>query len=285
MRTSGAISDHLGLRVCAGRLRRRTTNAAPIPGLSDRGADRAAVEAEAGGVDERVVQDDVRDVADRQHDQRCAQVGDPSEEPLAGEDQHEHRDAGRSDAQVARGEGRGAVLAAEQGDELRRERGDRRPEHHADREAEPQRLGRERARALLLPGAVQPRDLRGRPVGEEDAEAEDRREQRRGERQRRQLRRAEVPDDRGVRQRWQRLGRERAESGDREAQDLAVELRAQHRADSTIPACPVPPPPPPRSGRGGAAASPPFSRRLSSRAAPATTGRRCRSSASRAPAT
>ena len=43
----------------------------------------------------------------------------------------------------------------------------------------------------------------------------------RGERERRELRRAEVADDRGVDQQVERLGRQRAERGQREAQDLA----------------------------------------------------------------
>ena len=53
-------------------------------------------------------------------------------------------------------------------------------------------------------------------------------EHRRGERQRRELRRAEVADDRGVDEQVQRLGGERAEGGQREAQDLAVVGGAAH---------------------------------------------------------
>ena len=91
------------------------------------------------------------------------------------------------------------------------------------REREPQRL-RRRARAASASSAraVQARHARGRPVGQEDAERDERREHGRGERQRRELRRAEVADDRGVDQQVQRLGGQRAERGQREAQDLAV---------------------------------------------------------------
>ena len=79
-----------------------------------------------------------------------------------------------------------------------------------------------------LARAVQPRHARGRPVGQEDAQRDEVRQHRRGQRQRRELRRAEVADDRGVDQQVQRLGRERPEGGQREAQDLAVVGGAAH---------------------------------------------------------
>ena len=60
------------------------------------------------------------------------------------------------------------------------------------------------------------------------------REHRRGERERGELRRAEVADDRGVDEQVERLGRQRAERGEREAQDLAVVGRAAHAGHSTI---------------------------------------------------
>ena len=57
---------------------------------------------------------------------------------------------------------------------------------------------------------------------------DERAEDRRGERERGELRRAEVADDRGVDEQVQRLGGQRAEGGQREAQDLAVVGRAAH---------------------------------------------------------
>ena len=67
-----------------------------------------------------------------------------------------------------------------------------------------------------------PRHLRRRPVGEEveDREAAD--QDRAGQGQRRELDRAEMTDDRGVDEHLERLGRERAERGHREVEDLAV---------------------------------------------------------------
>jgi len=82
---------------------------------------------------------------------------------------------------------------------------------------------------------VQPRDVRGRAVGQEVEDREGGGEDRRGDRQRRELRRAEVPDDRRVDEQVQRLGRERAERRQGEPQDLAVVGgAAQQGADSTI---------------------------------------------------
>ncbi len=70
--------------------------------------------------------------------------------------------------------------------------------------------------------AVQPRDLRGGAVGQEVAERDGRAEHRAGERQRGELGRSEMADDRGVDEQVERLGGQRAEGGDREPEDLAV---------------------------------------------------------------
>jgi hypothetical protein len=69
---------------------------------------------------------------------------------------------------------------------------------------------------------VVPAHLGGRAVGEEVEEGERAGEQRRGDGQRGQRRRAEVPDDRRVDEDVERLRRQRAERGQREPQDLAV---------------------------------------------------------------
>jgi hypothetical protein len=63
---------------------------------------------------------------------------------------------------------------------------------------------------------------RGR-VGEEDAQPDERDEERRGQRQARELGGAEMADDRAVHEDEQRLGDERSEGGDGEGEDLAVE--------------------------------------------------------------
>jgi hypothetical protein len=125
--------------------------------------------------------------------------------------------------------------AAEERHERRRECCAGCRQRAADGERQPQRLRRKLARVGLAAGAVKPRDMRGRRVGEEVAQCDDRRQQRRGQRERRQLLGSEVADDRGVDEQVQRLGRERAERREGETQDLAVVGRAARQgADSTI---------------------------------------------------
>ena len=106
-----------------------------------------------------------------------------------------------------------------------------------DRQRQPQRLRGERAGL----GVPRPRragaHARGRAVGEEDAQRDDAPSRtRRGQRERRELRRAEVADDRRVGEQVERLGGERSERGEREAQDLAVVGGAAHRAPLYDPA-------------------------------------------------
>ena len=66
------------------------------------------------------------------------------------------------------------------------------------------------------------RDAGGGAVGEEDAQADDGLEDDRGDAEAGELGRAEVADDRGVGEQEERLGDEREEGRDGEAQDLAV---------------------------------------------------------------
>jgi len=87
------------------------------------------------------------------------------------------------------------------------------------------------------PGAVQPRDLGRRAVGEEVEDRERGRHDGRGDRQRSELRCPEVADDRGVGKHVERLGRQGAERGNGEPDDLAVVRRcpeALHSSDSRI---------------------------------------------------
>jgi len=63
--------------------------------------------------------------------------------------------------------------AAEQRHQRRRERRARCGQRAADREREPQRLRRELTRVGLAAGAVKPRDVRGRRIGEEVAQRDD----------------------------------------------------------------------------------------------------------------
>jgi len=75
--------------------------------------------------------------------------------------------------------------------------------------------------------AVIARHLRRRAVGEEVEERERPGEQRGGDGEPGQLVRAEVADHRGVDEQVERLGRERAERRQHEAEDLAVVRGAQ----------------------------------------------------------
>jgi len=82
---------------------------------------------------------------------------------------------------------------------------------------------------------VQARHVGGGRVRQEVAQRDDGRQQRSGQRQRGELRGAEMSDDRRVGEQVERLGGERAERRQREAQNFAVVGRAaQQEPDSTI---------------------------------------------------
>ena len=162
--------------------------------------------------------------------QRGAQVADPAQEALAGAGEHEERRAERGDPQVGRRAVGDLALAAHQRRERRASATASDEQRDADASAEPQRLRAEPRRLARLARAVQPRHLRGRAVGEEVEDGEGGAQHARRDRQRRELRRAEVADDRRVDEHVQRLGGERAERRDGEPEDLAVVGRAaQHR--------------------------------------------------------
>jgi hypothetical protein len=77
--------------------------------------------------------------------------------------------------------------------------------------------------------------MRGRRIGQEVAQRNHRGEQRRRQRERGELNRADVTDDRRVGEQVQRFCGERPERGQGKAQDLAVVRRAtEQEADSTI---------------------------------------------------
>ena len=84
--------------------------------------------------------------------------------------------------------------------------------------------------AAGVAGADLAGDRGGGAVGEEDAQADQGAEHRRGDAERRQLRGAEVADDRGVREQEQRLGDQGEEGRDGQPQDLPV-LGADQRPE------------------------------------------------------
>ena len=153
--------------------------------LGDDGAPRRAGEAPAEAVDEQQLEHDVDRVRGDEDVQRRAQVRDPAQEALAGAREHEERRAERGDPQVRRRLVEDLALAAHQRRDRAGERGGRQQQHEPDPGAEPQRLRAEPRRLLLLPGAVQPRDARGRAVGEEVEDREGGGQRGRRDRQRR----------------------------------------------------------------------------------------------------
>jgi len=144
-------------------------------------------EAEVQAVDEPQLEHDVRQLRGHDDEQRRAQVADPAQVALAGQRDQRRRQAERADAQVALGHRRRLPRPAEYHHERGGEHGAGQRERAADRGREPERLGGELVRPDVVAGAVQPRDLRRRPEGEKDADADERREHRRGDRQRREL--------------------------------------------------------------------------------------------------
>ena len=199
--------------------------------LGDDGAPGRAREPPAEAVDEQDLEDDVHDVGDDEDDQRGPEVARPAQVALAGAREHERGCRDRGDAQVRDGAVGHLALPAHERHERRRCDLDDADQHDADREREPLGLRADVRGLVHLARAVQPRDLRGGPVGEEVEDRERRREHRRRDRERGELRRAQVADDRGVHEHVERLGRERAERRDRQQADLAVVAgAAEHSA-------------------------------------------------------
>ena len=122
-------------------------------------------------------------------------------------------------------------MTAEPGEERRGDDLAADEQRDADPERRPERLRRE-PRGFVAPAcARRTRDDGRRPVREEVEDRERAGEHRPGEAERGDLRPAEVADDRRVGEDVERLGRERAERGQREPDDLAVVRGAKtHRA-------------------------------------------------------
>jgi hypothetical protein len=198
------------------------------PRLRDHGAPGRAGQAPAEAVDEQDLEDDVHRVRGDEDLQRRAQVGDPAQVALTRGREHEEGRAERGQPQVQDGPVGDLPLTAHRPYGDRGERDRQREDREPDEQAQPQRLGAHQRRLPLLARAVQPRDVGGRAVGEEVEDREGGGEHRRRDREGGELRRPEVPDDRGVDEHVQRLGGERAERGHGEGEDPAVVRGAQH---------------------------------------------------------
>ena len=193
----------------------------PHARLRDHRSPGRALDPEIEAVDEHDLENQVDDVAGDHDHERCAEIGDATEEALAADREERGGDAERRDLQVGdRVRGRRA-LGPEEIDDRAREQRDRERERAPEREREPEALRPEPRRRQVLPRSRRARDLRRRPVLEE-VEHPEHREHGGGEAERRELRAAEVADDGGVDEDVERLGRERPECRDRKAEDLAV---------------------------------------------------------------
>ena len=212
------------------RARWTATNAAPMPGLGDHGAPRRARRGPSRSRRRTALEDHVHRVRDDEDHQRRAQVADPAQVALPGGREHER--TGAPSAAMRRysdGAVRHLALAAHQRHERRASGTTQREQPTPMASASHSACDADERGLLLAPRAVQARDLRGRAVGEEVEDRERRREHGRGDRERRELRRPEVPDDRRVDEHVQRLGGQRAERRARRARRCAVVARARAR--------------------------------------------------------
>ena len=192
----------------------------------------------AHAVPEAEDEDDLEHQVDRGRADRDQQRGRgvlPSAQPADRRVRHQDRGhAERADPQVGlrvAGGGAGRPEAAHQRAGQHRD-GQRHRHRHRDRE--PDALHRLVGRLPLVAGPEQPRHRGGRPVRQEDEDRVAGDQDRRGDGEPGQLRRAEVADDRGVGQHVHRLGDERAQRRHRQPEDLPVPLRPEpHSARSS----------------------------------------------------
>ena len=105
-------------------------------------------------------------------------------------------------------------------------------QREADRQREPESLAGYLVGIAAPARTVEARHLRGGCIAQEIEDAEERGEHRTGEAERRELVHAQVPDDRRVSQDVERLGRQRAERGQGDREDLPVVGRAAEDAES-----------------------------------------------------
>ena len=192
------------------------------PELSECSPPSRAGDPPVESVDEQHLEDDVRDVPRDEDHERRAQVGDPAKVALRPEREEGRGEADRGDTQILDRVVGGLPLSPHQCHELRRQQRDERRNREAEHEREPHGLRPEPPGCLPLAGPARARHLRGRPVLEEVEDRERAAEDRERDPERGELRAAEVAHDRRVDEEVDGLGRERAQRGQREPDDLAV---------------------------------------------------------------
>ena len=197
--------------------------------LGDDVRDRRSLDAETHPLHEHERQADAREVGDAQHRERGARVLEAPHPTLAG-GRHEHeRRAERGNPQPDQ-----PLLVGRRGpacEQAERRIGECLDDHRGEEskpEREPRRLHTDVERVAPLPGSVQPRHLRRRPVLQHGHEAEGLGEQETAQRQPRERLRAHVSHDRRVAEHVQRLGRKRSQGGQREPHDRPQSGRVGH---------------------------------------------------------
>ena len=193
--------------------------------LRDRGSRGRAGNPPVEDVDEEELEDEIREVRDDDDLEWPPQVRDAAEVALARERDERGWKADRGDPEIRqRVVARGAVPTepAEErpADDLAADE-----ERESNPERRPEGLRRKASGVVFAASARRPRDNGGRPVREEVEDRERSREHRPRKAERRDLRPAEMADDRGVGKDVERLGRERAEGRQREPNNLAVVRR------------------------------------------------------------
>jgi hypothetical protein len=199
-------------------------------GLRDRGARSRARDSPAEAVDEEHDEDHVQPVRRHFDHERRAEVRDAAKVALPAEYEKRGRETEDRDSEIGDRVLGGLSVPAHERNELLG--GQRDPNCHRAPEAErqPEGLRAEPVSRLPRAGSRCARHLRGRPVGEEVEHREDAAEQEPGDPERRQLLRPQMADDRRIREREQRLGRERAEGEHSQPENLPVVRRASKRS-------------------------------------------------------
>jgi hypothetical protein len=247
-RTADAAEVRANARLCAPRVppHHHGVGREHAP-LSDHGADGRAGDTPPRAIDKEEVEQDVGAEAGPRDDERCRGVLQTAQEPRAGEDGEHGRDAEHRDGQVGvRLFGHSGRRAEQRHDGwCENQPGDREPD--SEQQRQPHAVDAHRHGAPLVSRTPPPGGSRGRGVGQENHEADDRLQHGAGDSEARERFDAEVPDHGRIGQKEERLGDECPERGHRQAHDLAINRWRRWRghvptlaaatdgADSTLP--------------------------------------------------
>ncbi len=190
--------------------------------LGEDRAPRRTLDAEVERVDEEQLDREVGDVGHHGDDERGRGVLHAAQVARTGEREQERGRPEDADAQVVDREGRHAGARAHHVDDERRRHEAEHGQCQSQAQREPAAVDSALGRVLAAARPELAGHPRGRAVGEEVEHAERRRQHRAGDGQTGERAGAEVPDDRGVGEEVQRLGRQGTQRRDGEAGDLPV---------------------------------------------------------------